>query len=100
MLGKLYRHYRGGIYQVIALADSIKHENIDQICELYCYGGCTETNKLINVYKDKDNNLWINNYFNDIAVIYKDIKGVLWIRPKSIFLEQGRFTEIKGDSER
>lgn len=99
MLGKYYKHYKGGIYKVIATAYPSDNETIVEKYTKYCLGRCTETNKILDVYIDKDKNLWIYNYFNDIAIIYKDIKGTFWIRPKIIFEEPGRFIEIKNESE-
>src|SRR5574338_894473 len=96
MIGKYYKHYKGGIYKVIAIAYPTNDERIIEKFDLYLKGICTETRNILDVYKDSNSNLWIFNYVDsDIAVIYKDIRGAFWIRPQSIFFENGRFQEIE-----
>ena len=89
----IYKHYKGNLYNVIGILNSLQGKSLEQF-EIFDTATHSENLIKIPIYKKED--LMGHTYSNDMLVLYRAMYGdalALWVRPLHMFEE---FVTVNG----
>ena len=109
----IYRHYKGGLYYVIGYVTKLSEGFIGRsLIENVTVAIHTEDpNQNVTIVKVKDKRSGAEQFcfedknLNGVYVLYKDIYGGFWLRPREMFVEnvlidneeKPRFSKVSGE---